>query len=43
MAGASAALVAGARVPLGALLLVAYDHILSAQQHQRQQQQEDED
>jgi hypothetical protein len=38
MAGASAALVTAARVPLGALLLVAYDHVLRAQQQQQREQ-----
>jgi hypothetical protein len=42
MAGASAALVTAARVPLGALLLVAYDHVLRAQQQQQQREQRDE-
>jgi hypothetical protein len=42
MAGASAALVTAARVPLGALLVVAYDRVMRSQQQQQQREQRDE-
>ena len=41
MAGASAALVTAARVPLGALLVVAYDRVMRSQQQQQREQRDE--